>query len=114
MGANSLKLPQLYYQIGTRTEVDIPVAINNDDILKVKKGAYEFIPQQQYYANKTALIFTENPKQGGIYTINEAEKSIQNISFNNPRTESVLSYASMENLPATSRNEDIGALFGQN
>ncbi|MEX0288696.1 MAG: BatA domain-containing protein [Flavobacteriaceae bacterium] len=113
MAANSLKLPQLYHQIGSPIEVDIPVVITSDEILKVQQGDYEFIPQQRYFANKTALIFRENPKEGGIYTIVDGENSIQNISFNDPRKESVLNYSDMENLPSASLNDDIGELFGQ-
>jgi hypothetical protein len=113
MAANSLKLPQLYHQIGPVTEVDVPVVITNDNILKVSEQDYEFIPQQQYFANKTSLIFTENPTRDGLYTITDGKNFVQKISFNNPRDESDLAYLTIENLEATAKYGSIAQLFGQ-
>ena len=113
MAAKSLRLPQLYHSIGGITEIDIPVVITNDNILKVVQGDYEFIPQQQYYANKTSLILSENPKTDGIYRITNGKSNIQNISFNIPRKESNLGYTPIENLISTSKNNSIAELFGQ-
>jgi len=113
MATNSLKLPQLYYYVGDSNEVDIPVVMSQDNILKVIMDDYEFIPRQQYFATKTAVVFNENPKADGIYTVTDGDRKIQNISFNIPRIESDLRYANIDNLNAESKNNSISALFGQ-
>ena len=113
MASNSLKLPQLYYYIGDINEVDIPVVIAQDNILKVSRGDYEFIPQQRYFATKTRIIFNDNPNVDGIYTVTDGDVKVQNISFNHPRNESDLRYAILDNLDAQSKNNSISALFSQ-
>ena len=113
MATNSLKLPQLYHYIGDMNEVDIPVVIAQDNILKVVMDDYEFIPQQQYFATKTALTFNENPTADGVYTVTDGDNSVQNISFNLPRKESDLHYATIDNLIAESKNDSISDLFDQ-
>ena len=113
MATNSLKLPELYYNIGQLNQVDIPMAIDQDNILKVAKADYEFIPQQQYYPSKTALIFRDNPKEDGIYQVSFGDQLIQNISFNTNRNESELVYANTANFKAESRANSITSLFEQ-
>lgn len=113
MATNSLKLPALYHQIGAITEVDVPVVITNDNILKVSQNDYEFIPQQHYFANKTSMFFTENPDKDGLFTITDGRNFVQNISFNNPREESEMTYLTIDNLEGVSKNDSITQLFGQ-
>jgi len=113
MASNSLKLPQLYHPLGQTTTIDVPVAISNDNILKVSMENYEFIPQQQYFTNKTSIIFGENPTEDGIYTIGDGKNFHQNISFNHPRAESDLTYLKIDDLEAVSDNHTISGLFGQ-
>jgi hypothetical protein len=113
MGANSLRLPDLYTLLGSLTSIDVSLKLKKDHILKVTKGDYEFIPQQKSFANKVSLSFNENPNTAGIYTIWDAENSLKNISFNYARTESDLSYINIANLHATTKNESIASLFQQ-
>ncbi|MCW5516656.1 BatA domain-containing protein [Muriicola sp. Z0-33] len=113
MATNSLKLPRLYQYIGANKEVDIPLVIGQDDILKVSLNEYEFIPEQQYFANKTRLMFGDTPKEDGIYTVTDGDNKVQNLSFNMPRTESDLRYINIDNLNADSKNDSIAALFDQ-
>ena len=111
MGVKSLKIPQLYALTGNATTVDIPVQLAKDDILKVTKEAYEFIPQQQSFANKVSLRFIENPTEAGIYSISDKQKTYQNISFNHPRTESDLSYLSLQQIDEDHKATTIRNLF---
>ena len=113
MAAGSLKLPKLYHIIGDNNKVDIPVAIAQDNILKVRLNDYEFIPEQQYFATKTALALNDNPKQPGIYSVTYGDNEVQKISFNTPRYESDLSYVNIANLNAQTKNDSIAAVFGQ-
>ncbi len=111
MGANSLKLPELYYALESESVVDIPLKLSKDNILKVQKGDYEFIPQQESFANKVSLSFFENPEEGGIYRVMDEEKPIRNLSFNYDREESQLVYSDLTNLNATYKNESIATFF---
>ena len=95
MGKQSLALPDLYYALGERSEIDLPIPIGQDQIIKVAREDYEFIPLQQSFAKKTRLSFIDNPVADGIYTILVQEDSLKNISFNYPRTESKLTYTDL-------------------
>ncbi len=111
IGANSLKLPQLYYVLENESKVDIPIKLDKDNILKIKKGEYEFIPQQESFANKVSLSFLENPSEQGIYSLMNAETPLRNLSFNHTREESQLVYGDLNGIPATFKNESIATFF---
>jgi len=111
VGIKSLETPKLYSLVGSHATVDIPVQLSKDDILIMKKSDYEFIPQQRSYANKVTLRFTENPKEDGIYSISDKQKTYQNLSFNHPRDESDLSYIDLSTIESTSKSSTIKDLF---
>ena len=111
MGMASLKMPEIYEMIGSKTTVDIPVSLTKDRILKVSLKDFEFIPFQQSFTNKTTLTFNDYPEVSGIYDITDEGKTIKNISFNIPREESQLHYMDLDDLNASSKNDDISALF---
>ena len=92
MAKQSLALPDLYYPLGKRSVIDIAIPVDQDQIVKVARADYEFIPLQQSFAKKTRLSFLDNPVSDGIYTILVQEDSLKNISFNYPRTESKMVY----------------------
>ena len=113
MGKQSLALPDLYYDLGARSVIDIAIPVDQDQIIKVARADYEFIPLQQSFAKKTRLSFLDNPVSDGIYTILVQEDSLKNISFNYPRTESEMVY----NPPVESNTltllSNVDALFLQ-
>ncbi|MCK0135241.1 BatA domain-containing protein [Arenibacter sp. S6351L] len=111
MGMASLKIPRIYEMIGSKTSVDIPVNLTKDRILKVSQKDFEFIPFQQSFTNKTTLTFDDYPEISGIYNITDEGKIIKNISFNFPREESQLHYMDLDELNASSKNNNISALF---
>ncbi len=88
----SLKLPKLYQTLGKREELEIPISLSKDQILKVAKEDYEFIPQQISLPKKVQLTFDENPTEDGIFQILNGNETLGNISFNYDRQESVLRY----------------------
>jgi hypothetical protein len=92
MAWNSLKTPQLYEPLSGLTLTDIPWVAGGDDIVKLKKGEYEFIPLQKRYANKTSLTFTDEPESDGNYLVQLGEQTLTHLSFNYPRQESQLKY----------------------
>jgi len=113
MGKQSLALPDLYYDLGERSEIDIPIPIAQDQIIEVAREDYEFIPLQQSFAKKTRLSFIDNPVADGIYTILVQEDSLKNISFNYPRTESKLSYIDLTEADQFSIASEVDAVFEQ-
>ncbi len=94
----SLKLPKLYHILGTYEEMEIPVSLSKDNILKITKNDYEFIPQQRSLPKKVSLVFEENPTEDGIYRILNDQEALANISFNYNRDESNLRYIDLSNV----------------
>jgi len=111
MGIQSLRLPQLYYQTGKRAQVDIPVALGSDRILKVRQGDYEFIPMQRSFARKTTLTFLENPDRDGPFVVTQDQKPVQRLSFNYARDESDLRFMKIDSINASSKSSDLARLF---
>ena len=111
VAANSLKLPKLYYVLENESRVDIPLKLTKDNILKARKGDYEFIPQQASFANKVSITFFDNPSEDGIYSLMNAEVPLRNLSFNHAREESQLVYSDLTNLTAAHKNESIATFF---
>lgn len=111
MGLESLQREQLYKAIGTKNNLDISVQLPKDAILKIAKKDFEFIPQQQPYANKVVLSFTENPKEDGNYEVKKEKNILKHISFNYPRTESRLEFTTIDNFKASSKQASISNLF---
>ena len=111
IGALSLKTPQLYTQLGSKSVLEIPLELGKDHILSIEKEGYQFIPRQESYANKAGLFFKENPIYSGIYQIKNKKKVIQNISFNYSREESNLNYASLDNFSSNKTKTSLKNLF---
>ena len=111
MATSSLKSPELYHTLGQPSAIDVPTRLGADDILKVVKEGYEFIPLQQNYPNQVQLTFDQNPIEDGIYTIYQNEEPLKNISFNYPRAESQLTYLDLDNFQNTNAQESITSLF---
>ena len=111
MAQSSLQTPKTYQTLGESTTADISVEIGNDDILKVAKDGYEFIPLQQTFPNRVRLTFEQNPTEDGIYSILQNQQPLQNISFNFPRTESQLKYLDIGSLENVNTMDSIPELF---
>ncbi|HET8737236.1 MAG TPA: BatA domain-containing protein [Pricia sp.] len=111
MGSNSLRSPRLYGILGNAFSIDVSATLPDDTILKLTKGDYEFIPQQQALSNKVTLSFDDNLKTDGIYTISQDGKLLRNISFNYGRDESDLSYLNLDQLKAATKATSITSLF---
>jgi len=110
-GTGSLKQPRLYNIMRSSVEVDVPVTLSKDNILKVSKDDNELIPRQKSFANRVSLVFDENLLADGIYSIRDNEKSIGNISFNYARNESELNYLQVDQLNALTTGTSIVSLF---
>ncbi|RSK38732.1 BatA domain-containing protein [Mangrovimonas spongiae] len=92
IGAQSLKTPSLYNNLGTTTSFDVPISLNQDDILTLELNSEKYIPQQQSFANKVTLTTNNYLTTAGIYNIIHNNKIIQQVSYNYLREESQLAY----------------------
>lgn len=111
MAQSSLQMPQTYQTLGKPYTVDISAEIGNDDILKVAKDGYEFIPLQQTFPHRVRVSFDQNPTEDGIYSVLQNQQVLQNISFNYPRTESQLKYLDIGSLENMNSMDSIPELF---
>lgn len=108
---NSLKTPNLYQYLQDQITMDIPWVAGPDEIIKLRKGTYEFIPLQKRLANKTSLTLTENPDQDGNYEAFDADEFIAPLSFNYPRDESLLTYREPDFLESYEVLDDLPELI---
>lgn len=113
MAQSSLRLPKLFNTLGSASTVDVVVELDNDDILKVTKEGYEFIPLQQSFPARVQLTFDQNPTEDGVFSIVRDNEILQNISFNYPRTESQLKYLDLGTLQNINTLDSIPELFEQ-
>ncbi len=111
IGVNSLKIPDLYYPLKRNIKVDIPVQLEKDHVIKLKKDQLAFIPQQKSFAKKVSLLFSEHPKTDGIFSVLSDKKILKNLSFNFTRDESELKYLEQKTMKANTVNESLTSLF---
>ncbi|WP_242535619.1 BatA domain-containing protein [[Muricauda] lutisoli] len=111
MAQSSLRVPKTYQTLGNANTVDISAEIGAENIVKVTKEGYEFIPLQQIFNNRVRLTFDQNPAEDGIYSIVQNNQTLQNISFNYPRSESLLKYLDLATLENINTMDSIPALF---
>lgn len=111
IGLNSLRLPQLYNIIGMNVSLDIPLALSKDNILRVARPGYQFIPLQRSFGDKVSLTFDGNPSKDGIFDILEGETALKSVSFNYPRNESDLVYLDIDGLGAETKHRSATDLF---
>ncbi|MGA9239676.1 MAG: hypothetical protein WBV75_11485, partial [Robiginitalea sp.] len=89
IGRGSLPRADLYFQIGQNAVLDLEVALQEDEILKLQASEYDFIPLQQSFSRKTRLYFGTEPELSGNYDIEYRGDTLQYVSFNYPRLESI-------------------------
>ncbi|MEM8999661.1 MAG: VWA domain-containing protein [Bacteroidota bacterium] len=111
MALFSLKNPELYMTVGREHVVDLPITLGKDNMVRVSKNGYEFIPQQQSLAKKTRLFFNENPIVDGIFQIGDNNRAYGHISFNFDRKESDPQYFDPMRLPTAPDQRSIASLF---
>ena len=108
MGVNSLKLLPLYASLGNEVEIELPINLQQDEVIKIANKKNEFIPQQRVLPKKVQINFIENPKEAGIYRIMHNDNTIRHISFNYNRKESELFYSQ---IPEEKNNLSLSNFF---
>ena len=111
MAKQSLALPQLYYEIGKQNDYSVPIAIKQDEILKISDSLTTFIPLQQIKSNQVNITTSEAAYKAGNYTISLDEEVIDKISYNFNRKESTLRYADPNKWNTINLYKNVEELF---
>ncbi|MCF8273164.1 MAG: VWA domain-containing protein [Flavobacteriaceae bacterium] len=111
MAKASFKIPALYYTIGNENTFDISVNLNQDAILSLVSKDVNLIPKQQYYNNKVVISTIDEPSVANIYSINEKNVPIKNVSYNYNRTESQLTYQDISSLKNITLSNSVTDIF---
>jgi hypothetical protein len=114
MAKQSLALPRLYVTNGVSNTYDIPVVLQEDEILSlanIETPDKTQIPLQRTFGNKVTITTQEQPEKAGIYHIQNKDNILQQISYNYNRDESVLRYQSLEAREGVSYNSSVVTLF---
>ncbi|WP_250435823.1 BatA domain-containing protein [Hanstruepera flava] len=107
----SLQMPKLYYTIGNPNRFDIATILQQDEVLTLRKGDLNLIPQQQYFNNKVSVFTQEVPAEAGVYNIADKAVVIENVSYNYNREESHLVYQDISNFNQASISDSVAETF---
>jgi len=92
----------LYLMMGNDYTVKLKEKLQQDEVLKVSKNEFNFIPFQKAKGKTIKINFDDYPeKPGQYYLLNTAKDTLDILSFNIPRNESELQYldtAALENI----------------
>lgn len=111
MGKQSLKTSKLYQVIGRENTFDVPVTLQQDEILTLSLGEESLIPQQQYFNNKVQISTTETPVVSGTYSITNNSEFIEHVSYNYERDESILQYQDLSTFQHVQVSDSVSDLF---
>ena len=106
----SLKIPNLYYTIGSENQFDVTTTMQQDAVLNIKNESLNIIPQQQYFNNKVTLTTNDLPNIAGVYDVTNKSELLTKISYNYNREESNLRYqdiADIKNVAVSSSVADM-------
>lgn len=109
IGKQSLKLPELYYLIGTKNTIDINTRLGQDEILKLDNAEASIVPLQQTYSHKVQLITDEYPNTAGIFEIKSQDNVVRHLSYNYNRSESNLNYINLSQVTNSVKNNSVAS-----
>jgi aerotolerance regulator-like protein len=111
IGRHSLQQPKLYYTISRENTFDVNTTMQQDDILKLKSIAAEFIPQQRTYSNRVIVSTNETPDIAAIYAISNKTEILEHVSYNYNRNESKMSYLNLSTIKNVNIKDSIPQFF---
>lgn len=94
----SFKIPKLYYTIGEKNAFEVPIALNQDEIIELRNSEAAFIPQQRSQNDKVLITTEELPELAGTYQLTNRDNNIGQVSFNYQRNEGLLNYHNLDGL----------------
>jgi len=106
-GKKSFKHSKLFYRITSKNTIDIETNIEKDNVLRIENSEISFIPIQQKFQNKVSITTKEQPLKSGIYNILKNNDTIQKISYNYAKEESLLQFLDLNELKEINKNITI-------
>ncbi|MCB4797532.1 BatA domain-containing protein [Neotamlana laminarinivorans] len=107
----SFKSSQLYYEIGKENTFDIDTKLQQDEVITLVKNDINIIPKQQYFNSKVAVTTDENPEVSDTYAVKQKNETIDYISFNYNRKESILLYPNLSTVKNINYSDSINNIF---
>ena len=111
MAQQSLALPKLYLENGKLNQFALPLQLSQDEVVSLKDSITSFIPLQQTKANSVVVTTETEPITSGNYDIFLNNQRLHNISYNYPRTESMLQYANVEDWDGVNTFSSVSEVF---
>lgn len=106
-GKLSFQHSKLYYFLDEENKIDIDTSLKKDEILKISKSNFSFIPPQQTYQNKVSITTKDQPLETGFYNISSKKDTLKTIAYNNPKSESLLNFIDLIELKKTNNNIQV-------
>jgi hypothetical protein len=101
----SIRSQNLFYQLNSQQMIEFPkITLNPNQNLKLRKDKFEAIPDLRQNENLSQIYIADQIKQVGNYQLLKNDSLISIVSFNDPGSESDMSYASDKEL----RNNFVG------
>ncbi|MCM4157435.1 BatA domain-containing protein [Gramella sp. AN32] len=113
IGLEALAQPKIYYSLGIENTIDVPVKINNDEVLEISNGEENLIPQQRNYNHKVQISTEQLNLKPGTYKVLQKDLPVGRISMNYDRTESELPYLDMSEFNSTKIHETVDDYFSK-
>lgn len=82
--------PQLYSTLGQETFIQVKANLGKDEVLKLKNGNQQVIPQQTRLGNSIQINTQYQPDIAGYFDLVQGDSVVLNLSFNYDRSESEL------------------------
>lgn len=104
---SSYQLPKIQYTIGHKNEIELNYNINTDEVLQITSNEKSYIPLQNKQHSKLKITTEDLPEKAGHYALHYKSDTIQYLSYNFNRNESVLRYLDPEELFSDLSTETI-------
>ncbi|NNF02712.1 MAG: hypothetical protein HKN22_08505 [Bacteroidia bacterium] len=100
------------YTLGDKSRINLPqMGSSSENVLRIANDKFEFIPEQQSLGNRVYLSIRDEIKEAGSYRVlDNADQLMSLIAFNFNRKESVMSFASNDDLNARFASENTRLL----
>ena len=107
IGTSSFKIPKTQYTIGDEHIIESKYSLNKDEVLRLSKDDMSFIPLQRKNNAKLQIITRELPIKAGHYALHHNTDTLQYLSYNFRRNESILNYMNLETFAPNIPQESI-------
>lgn len=108
-GKLSFQHSKLYYFLGDENKIDVETNLGKDDILTIVNESSSFIPSQQTYQNKVSITTKNNPLDAGFYFAISKIDTLQTITYNNPKEESLFNFLDVNSVKKDNKNVNFSS-----